>query len=134
MIPPPKSPSLGIDPTRSGIPENALTNPSPVPVIRHGKQGRDAQARLGQPPPSPVTRPHTYAFQLFALDQAVGLPDSFTLKDTLAAIKGHVIGRARLDGTCEIRSHPHPSPAGTGECSAVSLVLQNVRSAYERPA
>ncbi|WP_367185106.1 YbhB/YbcL family Raf kinase inhibitor-like protein [Trebonia sp.] len=47
--------------------------------------------------------PHTYVFQLFALDQATGLPASFTLEDTLAAIKGHVLGRARLDGTYEIR-------------------------------
>jgi phosphatidylethanolamine-binding protein (PEBP) family uncharacterized protein len=47
--------------------------------------------------------PHAYVFQLFALDQALGLPGSFTLDDVLAGIKGHVIGRARLDGTYEIR-------------------------------
>jgi phosphatidylethanolamine-binding protein (PEBP) family uncharacterized protein len=47
--------------------------------------------------------PHTYAFQLLAVDQATGLPASFTLDDTLAAMKGHIIGRARLDGTYEIR-------------------------------
>jgi hypothetical protein len=47
--------------------------------------------------------PHAYVFQLFALDQAAGLPASFTLDDVVAAIKGHVIGRARLDGTYEIR-------------------------------
>jgi phosphatidylethanolamine-binding protein (PEBP) family uncharacterized protein len=42
-------------------------------------------------------------FQLFALDQAAGLSASFTLDDVIPAIKGHVIGRARLDGTYEIR-------------------------------
>ena len=47
--------------------------------------------------------PHSYVFQLFALDQAVARPDGFTLDDAIAAIKGHVIGRARLDGTYEIR-------------------------------
>jgi phosphatidylethanolamine-binding protein (PEBP) family uncharacterized protein len=51
--------------------------------------------------------PHAYVFQLFALDQALdqapGLPASFTLDDVIAAIKGHAIGRARLDGTYEIR-------------------------------
>jgi hypothetical protein len=47
--------------------------------------------------------PHAYVFQLFALDQAAGLPASFTLDDVIAAIKGHAIGRARLDGTYEIR-------------------------------
>ena len=50
--------------------------------------------------------PHTYVFQLFALDQAPGLPASFTLDDVIAAVAGHAIGRARLDGTYEIRSHP----------------------------
>jgi phosphatidylethanolamine-binding protein (PEBP) family uncharacterized protein len=47
--------------------------------------------------------PHTYVFQLFALDQVPERPASFTLDDVLAAIEGHVIGRARLDGTYEIR-------------------------------
>jgi phosphatidylethanolamine-binding protein (PEBP) family uncharacterized protein len=47
--------------------------------------------------------PHAYVFQLFALDQVLALPDGFTLDNVLAAIKSHVIGRARLDGTYEIR-------------------------------
>ena len=94
--------TLGIDPSGSGIPENALTNPSPVPGIRHGKGAMGKRGWAGPLPPR-SHGPHTYAFQLFALDQATGLPASFTLDDTIAAIKGHVIGRARLDGTYEIR-------------------------------
>jgi phosphatidylethanolamine-binding protein (PEBP) family uncharacterized protein len=47
--------------------------------------------------------PHTYVFQLFALDQAPSLPASFTLNEVIAATAGHAIGRARLDGTYEIR-------------------------------
>jgi hypothetical protein len=47
--------------------------------------------------------PHAYVFQLFALDEAPSLAAGFTLDDVLAAMKGHVIGRARLDGTYEIR-------------------------------
>jgi Raf kinase inhibitor-like YbhB/YbcL family protein len=94
--------TAGIDPTRSGIPENALTNPSPVPGIRHGKGAMGKRGWAGPLPPR-SHGPHTYAFQLFALDQPTGLPASFTLDDTLAAIKGHVLGRARLDGTYEIR-------------------------------
>ena len=94
--------TLGIDPSRDGIPENALTNPSPIPGIRHGK---GALGRRGWAGPMPVRShgPHAYVFQLFALDQALVLPDAFTLDNALAAIKGHVIGRARLDGTYEIR-------------------------------
>jgi hypothetical protein len=47
--------------------------------------------------------PHAYVFQLFALDEAPGLPAGFTLADVIAAITGHAVGRARLDGTYEIR-------------------------------
>jgi Raf kinase inhibitor-like YbhB/YbcL family protein len=94
--------TLGIDPTLSGIPENALTNPSPVPGIRHGKGAMGKRGWAGPLPPRSHGS-HTYAFQLFALDQAAALPGSFTLDDALTAIEGHVIGRARLDGTYEIR-------------------------------
>jgi len=47
--------------------------------------------------------PHTYVFQLFALDHQPELPDTFTLTGIVHAIAGHVIARARLDGTYEIR-------------------------------
>ncbi|MBN9327064.1 MAG: hypothetical protein BGO38_01225 [Cellulomonas sp. 73-145] len=46
--------------------------------------------------------PHRYVFQLFALDQRVELPDAYTLDDALKAVAGHVIARARLDGSYEI--------------------------------
>jgi hypothetical protein len=94
--------TLGIGPSLTGVPENALTEPSPIPGVRHGK---GALGRRGWAGPKPVRShgPHTYAFQLFALDQAAELPASFALDEVIAAIAGHVIGRARLDGTYEIR-------------------------------
>jgi Raf kinase inhibitor-like YbhB/YbcL family protein len=94
--------TLGIDPSRSGIPENALANPTPVPGIRHGK---GALGRRGWAGPMPLRShgPHAYVFQLFALDQAPGLPAGSGLDEVIAAIAGHVAGRARLDGTYEIR-------------------------------
>ena len=94
--------ALGIDPSLNGIPENALANPSPIPGIRHGKGALGRRGWAGPMPPR-SHGPHAYVFQLFALDQAPGLPASFTLDDVIAAIKGHAIGRARLDGTYEIR-------------------------------
>jgi len=94
--------AVGIDPSLNGIPENALANPSPVVGIRHGKGPFGRRGWAGPLPPR-SHGPHTYAFQLFALGQALGLPASFTLDDLIAAIKGHAIGRARLDGTYEIR-------------------------------
>ena len=47
--------------------------------------------------------PRAYVFQLFALDQGPGLPAGFAIDQVIAAIAGHAIGRARLDGTYEIR-------------------------------
>jgi phosphatidylethanolamine-binding protein (PEBP) family uncharacterized protein len=47
--------------------------------------------------------PHSYVFQLFALDQTPELPAGFALDQVIPAIAGHAIGRARLDGTYEIR-------------------------------
>jgi phosphatidylethanolamine-binding protein (PEBP) family uncharacterized protein len=51
--------------------------------------------------PIPPHGPHRYVFQLFALDRRLDLPAKFKLSDALAAMSGHVIGRARLEGTCE---------------------------------
>jgi phosphatidylethanolamine-binding protein (PEBP) family uncharacterized protein len=45
--------------------------------------------------------PHSYVFQLFALSKALELPDGFTLSQMITALTGHVVGRARLDGTYE---------------------------------
>jgi Raf kinase inhibitor-like YbhB/YbcL family protein len=94
--------TLGIDPSLDGMPENALANPSPVTGVRHGK---GALGRRGWAGPMPIRShgPHAYVFQLFAVDKAPDVSASFTLDDVIAAIQGHVIGRARLDGTYEIR-------------------------------
>ena len=94
--------AVGIDPSLRAIPENGLTDPSPVPGVRHGK---GPLGRRGWAGPMPIRShgPHAYVFQLFALDQAVRLPAAFTLDDAITAATGKVIGRTRLDGTYEIR-------------------------------
>jgi phosphatidylethanolamine-binding protein (PEBP) family uncharacterized protein len=94
--------TLGIDPSLTGIPEKALVNPSPIPGIRHGRGGLGHRGWAG-PMPIRSHGPHAYVFQLFALDQAARLPARFGLGEAIAAIAGHAIGRARLDGTYEIR-------------------------------
>jgi Raf kinase inhibitor-like YbhB/YbcL family protein len=93
--------TVGIEPTLHGIPENALVNPSPIDGLRHGK---GPLGRLGWAGPAPIPShgPHSYVFQLFALEKHVSLPQKFTLSDAVAAMTGHVIGRARLDGTYEV--------------------------------
>ena len=94
--------TLGIDPALAGLPENALVDPSPLPGIRHGK---GALGRRGWAGPLPIRShgPHAYVFQLFALNRATGLAAGFGLDQVVAASAGHVLGRARLDGTYEIR-------------------------------
>ncbi len=94
--------TLGIDPALDGIPENGLTHPSPIPGIKHGKSALGRRGWVGPKPPR-SHGPHSYVFQLFALDYHLDLPEKFTLADALDAMTGHVIARARLDGTYEIR-------------------------------
>lgn len=94
--------TIGIDPALHGIPENGLAHPSPIPGLKHGKGALGHRGYAG-PLPMRSHGPHTYVFQLFALDQRLELPDTYTLEDTLKAITGRVIARARLDGTYEIR-------------------------------
>ena len=89
------------DPSLRGIPENGLTNPSPVPGLEHG---RGALGRRGWAGPAPIPShgPHHYVFQLFAVDRRLELSERFTLADAIESMKGHVVGRAKLDGTYEI--------------------------------
>ena len=94
--------TIGIDPALAGLPENALSRSSTLGGLRHGRGGLGRVGWAG-PMPIPSHGPHSYVFQLFALDRTIDMPDKFGLKDALDAMKGHVIGRARLDGTYEIQ-------------------------------
>jgi Raf kinase inhibitor-like YbhB/YbcL family protein len=94
--------TVGIDPSLQGIPENGLTDPSPIRGAKHGKGGLGHRGYAG-PMPIRSHGPHSYVFQLFALDRQLELPDGFSLADALAAMTDHVLGRARLDGTYEIQ-------------------------------
>lgn len=94
--------TVGIDPSLRGLPENGLAHPSPVPGLRHGKGPMGRRGWAGPMPPRSHGA-HVYAFQLFALDRALDLPETFALDGVVAALTGHVIGRARLDGTYENR-------------------------------
>jgi Raf kinase inhibitor-like YbhB/YbcL family protein len=92
--------AAGIDPALGGIPENGLVHPSPVPGVEHGRGPAGRRGWAGPMPPA-SHGPHSYVFQLFALDAPTGLRSGFTLDDALTAMAGHVIGRARLDGIYE---------------------------------
>lgn len=93
--------AAGIDPALGGIPEDGLAGPVPVGGLKLGQAG----PRRGWFGPMPIRShgPHRYVFQLFALDRRLDLPAAFKLGDALDAMSGHVIGRARLEGTREKR-------------------------------
>jgi len=93
--------AAGIDPSLGVITENGLASPSPVDGLRHGKGGL-GRLGWGGPMPVPSHGPHSYVFQLFALDRRLELPEKFTLADAIGGMTGHLLGRARLDGTYEI--------------------------------
>lgn len=93
--------TVGIDPALASIPEGGLANPSPVAGLRHGKGGLGRRGWSGPLPPR-SHGPHSYVFQLFALDASPSLPDAFTLDDVVTAMTGHVLARARLDGIYEV--------------------------------
>ena len=93
--------AAGIDPALGGLPTDGLTGSGPASGLTLGKAGPH-QGWFG-PMPIPSHGPHRYVFQLFALDRRLSLPAKFKLSDALEAMSGHVIGRARLEGTYEKR-------------------------------
>jgi hypothetical protein len=72
------------------------------------KQGRSwGSARTGYErvgyhgPMPPPGQPHRYLFKLYALDRALGLPPQAEPNEVLKAMKGHILGEARLTGLSE---------------------------------
>ena len=92
---------VGIDPARRGIPENGISRGSTLPGLRHGRGPLGIRGWAG-PMPVPSHGPHSYVFQLFALDRPLDLAPSFRLAEAVSGMAGHVLGRARLDGSYEI--------------------------------
>jgi Raf kinase inhibitor-like YbhB/YbcL family protein len=56
------------------------------------------QVGYGGPKPPPG-KPHRYIFKLYALDQSPAVQPGATKAQLLAAMKGHVLGEAQLQGT-----------------------------------
>jgi Raf kinase inhibitor-like YbhB/YbcL family protein len=76
-----------------GVPaETTLPDGTAQGVNDFGKVG------YGGPKPPPG-KPHRYVFTLYALDGPLDLRPGATRSQLLAAMKGHVLGEARLTGT-----------------------------------
>ena len=88
----------GVPATASGFDEGALN--------RHQRPfgtGRGGFGRPGYTGPRPVAGHgvHHYAFQLFAVDVPLELPEGAAPGDIFEALETHVIARGRLTGTYE---------------------------------
>jgi Raf kinase inhibitor-like YbhB/YbcL family protein len=89
----------GIAPNATGLPEGALSDRALLTQAALAL-GRNSlrRAEYAGPRPIPGHGPHTYVFQLFALDRRLALGPPFGRAQLLAAMSGHVIARGRLDG------------------------------------
>jgi Raf kinase inhibitor-like YbhB/YbcL family protein len=86
-----------LDAIPDGVAEGDLGAGAP-----HGS-GRGAFGRIGYngPRPIPGHGPHSYVFQLFALDIRIPADDTIRVSTLVDAMRGHVIARGRLTGTYE---------------------------------
>lgn len=87
-----------LDPSRTDLPQGALTDGAPTPGVRL-LSTRWARGYFG-PGPIEGHGPHRYAFQLFALSAPADIPEAVTTADVTSAA-GTVLARGRYDGVYE---------------------------------
>ncbi|MBZ5642440.1 MAG: YbhB/YbcL family Raf kinase inhibitor-like protein [Acidobacteriia bacterium] len=84
----------------SALPQGVSPASSDLPDGSHQTNGFAGQGgNFGYRPPCPpqdVPVAHHYAFELFALDQMMELPDKATRADLMKAMDGHIAGHASL--------------------------------------
>lgn len=76
--------------------------------FRHGipgREGKNSMMKVGFTPaaPPPGHGPHRYHFQVFAVNEVLGLEEGAGRTALLAAMRGHVVGWGELVGTYERR-------------------------------
>jgi Raf kinase inhibitor-like YbhB/YbcL family protein len=86
--------------TASQLPEAVLSNTADLPDGSHQTNGNAGQGGItGYRPPCPpqgVPVPHHYAFEIFALDQKLNLPENATRADVQKAMDGHIVGHSSI--------------------------------------
>ncbi len=86
-----------IAPTATQIPEAVPNSTQQLPDGSMQTNGNPGQGNVGYRPPCPPAGPsHHYAFELFAVDQKLDLPETATRADVLKAMDGHILGHAAL--------------------------------------
>jgi Raf kinase inhibitor-like YbhB/YbcL family protein len=82
------------------IPENippVERDPKKAPGAQQGSNSRSAIGYFGPRPPA-GDPPHSYHFQVFALDTPLRLPSGFNRHALLRAMEGHVLAKGELVG------------------------------------
>jgi Raf kinase inhibitor-like YbhB/YbcL family protein len=87
-----------IAPSATQIPEAIPNNAQQLPDGSLQTNGNPGQGGIaGYRPPCPPAGPsHHYAFELFAVDQKLDLPETATRADVLKALDGHILAHAAL--------------------------------------
>ena len=62
-------------------------------------EGKNDFGELGYGGPAPPDGRHTYVFKLYDLDSDLDLKEGFSKQELEDAMKGHIIGEAKLTGT-----------------------------------
>ncbi len=87
----------------ANIPVNVMSfaeNAPKTEMFNGAMQGGNTTGKIGYygPHPPPADKPHTYHFQVFALDTMLKLPEGFNRQALLDAMKGHVIAKGETVG------------------------------------
>ena len=62
-------------------------------------EGRNDFGEIGYGGPAPPDGRHTYVFKLYELDKDLDLKEGYSKQELEDAMKGHIIGEAKLTGT-----------------------------------
>jgi len=67
--------------------------------INNGINGKTDFGEIGYGGPAPPDKRHTYVFKAYALDTELDLKEGYSKQELEDAMKGHIIGEAKLTGT-----------------------------------
>ena len=75
--------------------------PYPINFVQPGNmiEGKTDFGEIGYGGPAPPDKRHTYIFKVYALDNVPDVGDGFSKQELEDAMKGHILGEAKLTGT-----------------------------------
>jgi hypothetical protein len=85
-------------PTVTEIPEGAGRGGDPGP-LRDARQGKNGFDDIGYRGPCPPSGRHRYRFNVFALKEALDLPEGATRDDLERAMQGKILEKVSCNGT-----------------------------------